>query len=389
MGTLRHLAAVCALILGAAGAGADEPRSPKADPKVVGGVPALSISDAVPVAEGDSGTTGADFTITLSPASGSPVTVQADTADGTATLADGDYVQVLGQTVVFNPGETSKIVTVNIIGDSQIELDETFSLNLSNPIGATILDGAGLGTIVNDDFGGVQSPGELVHDSKEIVELNSQGGFPRPRFWRIDQPAYRSWEVVVDAVTGDVAAGLSLSRLDSDGITVLQNGIPVSGGSAVALRFKNTTGFPVGNQYIRAVANGCVACDQSDTVRIRAYDTTYRISRFNNSATQITLLVVSNSTDLPVAGMASFFRASDGVHLADLQFTLAPRATQVFNTATVPGLGGVAGSVEVMTDGPFGALTGKAVAVEPATGFTFDTAMVPRAASTHMVPRDN
>ena len=358
---------------------------------IVAGTSSLSVSDAVPVFEGNSGTTGSGFTISLTPASGGTVTVRADTADGTATLADNDYVQVLNQTVTFNPGETAKVVTVSIVGDLQVELNETFSLNLSNPSGATIADGTGVGTILNDDFSTSGSRGDLVHDSRETFDLASSSGQPRARVWTINQEPYRSYEVIVDGITGDVGgSGLLLHRLDSDGSTVLQSGVPVSGGSALSLRFKNSTGSPNGAQLIRVGSPGCTAlCGPNDTLRLRAYETTYRVSRFNNSATQVTVLVIANTTNQPVTGTAAFFRASDGVHLADVPFSLGPRATFVTNTSGVPGLAGAAGGILITNDAAFGALTGKAVAVEPASGFTFDTAMVPRTASTKMMPRDN
>ena len=195
--------------------------------------------------------------------------------------------------------------------------------------------------------------------------------------------------MVLDAVTGDVAAaGLRLDRLDSDGVTVLQSATPVSGGSALALRFANNGASPDLGDYIRAATTSCANCDQSDTVRLRAYETTYRVSRFNNSATQITVMVVANTTDAPITGNAAFFDAQ-GVHLADIPISLAAHATLVTNTSQVPGLAGASGSILIANDAPFGAIAGKAVAVEPATGFTFDTPMVPRSASTKMVPRDN
>ena len=57
---------------------------------------------------------------------------------------------------------------------------------------------------------------------------------------------------------------------------------------------------------------------------------------------------------------------------------MAPKGLFSLNTSSVLVLQGQSGSVTVAHDGPYGTLSGKAVAVEPATGFTFDTAMVPR-----------
>jgi hypothetical protein len=127
--------------------------------------PAISISDAtvaadVPpgrVGEGNSGQGScagapfhqcAVFTVSLSAASGQTVTVNFATADGTATSAD--YAAV-GGTLTFSPGETTKQITVPIKGDVSVEFNETFTVNLSGPVNATIADGTGVGTIVNDD----------------------------------------------------------------------------------------------------------------------------------------------------------------------------------------------------------------------------------------------
>jgi hypothetical protein len=103
------------------------------------------------VTEGNSGTRQASFVLTLSEASTDPVSVDYATADGTATTADFDYVAASG-TATFAPGETTTTVTVPVIGDKDVELDETFALNLSNPSGAVLGDPAsGTGTITNDD----------------------------------------------------------------------------------------------------------------------------------------------------------------------------------------------------------------------------------------------
>jgi hypothetical protein len=127
--------------------------------------PAISISDAtvatdVPpgrVGEGNSGQGScagapfhqcAAFTVTLSAASGQTVTVNFATADGSATAAD--YAATSG-TLTFAPGETSKTITVSVKGDTNDEFNETFTVNLSGAVNATLADGTGTGTIVDDD----------------------------------------------------------------------------------------------------------------------------------------------------------------------------------------------------------------------------------------------
>ena len=113
----------------------------------------ITISD-VTALEGPVGTTTSfNFEVSLTTPVAGVVTVDLQTADGSATLADLDYVQELLQTITFDPDETTKTVTVTVNGDSGIEGDETFTVELSNPSSnATIADSSGLGTIENDDF---------------------------------------------------------------------------------------------------------------------------------------------------------------------------------------------------------------------------------------------
>ena len=110
----------------------------------------MSISD-VSQNEGNSGTTAFTFTVSLSDTPIDPVTVVYSTANGTA-LAGSDYVPIAGTTLTFPVGVSALSVTVPVLGDTVREANETFYVNLANPsANALIIDGQGLGTIVNDD----------------------------------------------------------------------------------------------------------------------------------------------------------------------------------------------------------------------------------------------
>lgn len=110
--------------------------------------PSFSIDD-VAVAEGDSGTASATFTVVRSGDTTGTDEVAFATADGTATTADNDYLAASG-TLTFDPGVITMPVTV--VGDTSDEGDETFFVNLTNPsTGVTISDASGLATIANDD----------------------------------------------------------------------------------------------------------------------------------------------------------------------------------------------------------------------------------------------
>src|SRR5262249_34525347 len=82
-------------------------------------------------------------------ASGQTVLVNFATANGTAT-AGSDYIATNG-VLTFAPGSTNQSVIVKVIGDLLGESNETFFVNLSNPNNATITDGQGLGTILDDE----------------------------------------------------------------------------------------------------------------------------------------------------------------------------------------------------------------------------------------------
>ena len=140
--------------------------------------PNLTIGD-VAASEGDSGTTGFTFTVSLSsPAGPGGVTFDVATADGTArddtpTSEDNDYVarSVTAQTVPQGSSTYTFNVTVN--GDTTIEPNETFFVNVSNVTGANVGDGQGQGTIQNDDVD--DTPPDTAIDSAPATPSGSSG----------------------------------------------------------------------------------------------------------------------------------------------------------------------------------------------------------------------
>ncbi len=111
-------------------------------------LPELTIGD-VKVAEGDAGLTAATFEVTLSAPSRNTVRAQYQSKDRSAKAGE-DYHKAAGQ-LSIPPGETSARLTVNFIGDTQVEPDEDFELELSLPVAATLKKATGVGTIENDD----------------------------------------------------------------------------------------------------------------------------------------------------------------------------------------------------------------------------------------------
>ena len=109
-----------------------------------GTLPQLSIADAS-AEEGDT----VRFTVTLTGNSDQDVTVDFQTGDVTAR-AGSDYNQNAG-TLTFTPSDTTRTISVVTIEDGIREEDETFSVTLTNPAGATLTDDTATGTIEDDD----------------------------------------------------------------------------------------------------------------------------------------------------------------------------------------------------------------------------------------------
>ncbi len=149
--------------------GAPAPRNSAAPANLCGGTgpdpdPVLAIGNAS-VAEGDSGLTDLVFNVTLSlPAPAGGVAGTATTADGTAQ-APGDYLALVDAPFTIAEGETTATITVQIVGDTEQEPDETFTVTIATSTPDIVLGNAtATGTIVNDDL-----------DTLEIYQIQGSG----------------------------------------------------------------------------------------------------------------------------------------------------------------------------------------------------------------------
>ncbi len=186
------------------------------DPENAEPLPALRIND-VTVIEGDSGTTAAVFTISLSEPSGSPVTVDWATADGSATWGSGDYVQA-GDMATIPTGDLSVTVEVLVNGDTAMEQDEDFYVNLSSPSANAVLgDPNGTGTIADDD-----TPPEISVNDVWVREPHSgsvEAVFRVSLNHAWDQDVTFSY--ATSDGTGDSAATAGLDYLSTSGVGLI------------------------------------------------------------------------------------------------------------------------------------------------------------------------
>ena len=226
-----------------------------------------------------------------------------------------------------------------------------------------------------EDDNGTGTDNGAIHGTEQLHDLGANPGPVADQDWYIFQNTARSsYEVLIDGTTGDMnlTAG-DVARM-SDGATVVQNSVQLQGYSAV-LRFQNATSTTA-TQWIRVSGASCTtACTNNDQYRFRFYETTYSIPRFNNSGTQVTVINVASM--VPFACSATFhFYNTAGTFLGTTTNAFSARELYVLNTsASFPA---TSGSIIVSHTCGYGGLTGKAVSVEPATGFTFDTPLIPR-----------
>jgi hypothetical protein len=224
-----------------------------------------------------------------------------------------------------------------------------------------------------DDFNCATTIVELVHGVRQVHDLRAEELFPDRDWARVQQRAHRSYEVRLTNSAMLLAQGSAAARRACDG-TVLTAGRPYEGSArdAISIPWLSSGDEPT---FILTDAGF-----QGTHARyeIQLLETTYAVPRYNNSATQQTILVLQNTRPGALTGVVSFFSGAGAVPIHLQPIAIPARGVLVLNTSTLAALAGTSGSALVAHDGGYGALAGKAVALESGTGFTFDTPIVPK-----------
>jgi hypothetical protein len=235
-------------------------------------------------------------------------------------------------------------------------------LLLTTPAHADVWD-------ANDDQ--TSKPHDLTHGAEEIHDLAARPGPVADVDWsRVPQEAYSSYEVAIDNVTSQILK-IELARFDATGNTLLQTAVApnVVGGTSRVLQWMNGSSPAFG--MIRVQNAACdPLCGPDAAYRIRAAETTIAVARFNNSGTQVTILLIQNLRPA-TKSMAVYFWNTSGALVATSTLSIPAHGQQVLNTTTTAP--GTSGSITIAHDAGYGGLAVKAVALEPATGFSFDT----------------
>jgi hypothetical protein len=220
---------------------------------------------------------------------------------------------------------------------------------------------------------------ELSHGYELLQDLDISTGATQGTvadIYRISQKPFSSYEAVIDSTSGDIGPTLLVERIDLVTSTVLQTSLPVGIGFSRTISWMNATAGQVDTEGIRVQSGQCTTdCGPDDVYFIRGSETTLSIPRFNNSGTQVTVLLLQNPNNYIVNANVYFWNTA-GAPVGTQSFVMQPKGVAVFNTAAVaPGVGG---SITIAHDGQYSALVGKTVALEPATGFSFDSPAMPR-----------
>lgn len=210
--------------------------------------PKVSVAD-VTLTEPTSGTTYAAFTVKLSAPSGQPITIDYETADGTAH-ADGDYQHASG-TLTFASNETIKEVRINVNSDTLAEGNETFFLNLSNAPLTIISDGQGVCTI--------STSGVLISEFRFRGQTPAD---PDAGDGSLDEfiEIYNATGLPLTVAAADDSAGWALAALNADGET-----------ATILAVIPNNTVIPVKGHYL--VVNKDVVNNTSGRYSLGAYAT--------------------------------------------------------------------------------------------------------------------
>jgi ELWxxDGT repeat protein len=335
--------------------------------------PSLAIADQV-VAEGDAGTVNASFAVTLSTADGgltTSETVVAFQAGEVTASSPTDFTAATGS-LTFPAGSSSgavSILSVGVNGDTTDEPDETFRVDLTAQTAAVLADGSARGVIRDDDGSPGADLNGLGHGSVVHGDLAAQPG-PAPDidWYHFPAAAPSSYEVIVDEVSGDLQP-LAVDLLFASGTQIATQSVPLGTGGARSLRFYQADD----DQKIRVRSGACTTeCTSADTYRIRAYDTSYAIPRYNSAGGLVSFVILQNRTSEPVSVTVWFWNDAGG-SAGQADRDLEPRASVV-----IPAPSDTAGSVTVVHNGGYGALAGKSVTLDPVLGASYDAVMEPR-----------
>ncbi len=283
------------------------------------------------------------FTVSLSNASGQQVSVNYSTENGTAS-GGSDYVSVTNQPITFSPGETSKQIAINILGDSTVEPDETFFVNLITAINGNITDSQGVGTLTNDD-----TPGSIQLSASSYVVNENAGTAPitvtrtgglsegvTVRFVTVDGTAAQGGDYTSIRTTLAFAPGESTKVVD---IPILNDNIDEPD-ETVVIALESPTGGAVLGNPINAILT---IVDDDTAPSLMINNVTQNEGNSGSAAFTFTVSLTGQSA----SSVSVFYSTADGTASAPSDYASIPQGTLIFDP------GQTAKQVTVLVNGDF------------------------------------
>lgn len=219
----------------------------------------------------------------------------------------------------------------------------------------------------------ISTDNALFHGSEQAHRLH--GG--DQDWYIVSTRPFSSYQVVVYAFAGDIdLTPTDVQVMNANGTQALLNALVTDAGGVVSLHWHEGIASGPITRFVRVHDPSCLGPFCLPSYRIRFYDTTYTVPAVDNSGTQSTVLLAQNTTDRSCLVAYHYFDTAGAYPASGPLASLAPYAMNVVETAaTIPGQ---SGSARITHTCGYGGLAGKAVTVEAATGFTFDTPFVHR-----------
>lgn len=223
---------------------------------------------------------------------------------------------------------------------------------------------------------------QLLHGVEQRHDMQAVSPARDLDWYIVETKARHSYEVRVFGTsnllqTGSTTGfGTRVNRVDATGTVLTAPVVPdgtihyADGASNLAVRWVG--GGAAQRDFIRVEGNDFSNPNDFDEYSIVFFDTTVFIPRFNNAGGQVTVLLIQNASPAVVTG-SIFFYSSAGALLHTEPLAVAVQGLQVVATSGLAPLAGLSGSVVIAHTGGFGAIAAKSVALEPSTGFSFDT----------------
>jgi len=231
-----------------------------ASTRTIRATPSLRVDD-VSLLEGNAGSSSAVFTVTLVPASSAMVTVTVTAVAGTAS-AGTDFAAAGPTVLTFPPGVTTQTFAVTVNGDTAPEATETFFVNLTAPVGATVDDAQGIGTITTDD-----APSISISD----VSLAEGNSGTTNAVFNVSLSASSVQTVTVSALTSNLSATAGSDYTASGpttitfapGVTTQTFSVPIVGDtvSESAETFQVTLSSPTNATILDGIGIGTITND--------------------------------------------------------------------------------------------------------------------------------